>query len=171
MLQNFDQLIQIGNKIAIHIHMFSEIRLGNNPDIYRNCVLKLQQKFTARKKIVLGTNLAAEPQFWDTVDFAPGTDRVRMQVGPSRQHKAYEQNLGKMSNQSQFEIEEDFDVYATQNRSGKVGYYIEPYVPDEADWGDYTYNYPLRLTSTGTPTKRTHDQINDQSDVEIDDDF
>ena len=166
-LQNFDQLIQVANKINIHLHMFSEIRLGIKTDVYKNCVMKLRQKFTARKKIVLGTNLVAEPQFWDTVDFAPATESVRMQVGPSRQHSAYAELLGEMSDQSQFEIEEDLDVYAARQRSRKVGYNINPYVPDDADWGDQTYNYPLRVTSTGTPTKRSHEQMEDIGDDEI----
>ena len=163
-LQNFDQLIQVGNKISIHIHMFSEIRLGIKTDVYKNCVLKLRQKFTARKKIVLGSNLAEEPQFWNTVDYAPATERVSMQVGPAQQHPAYSELLGHQSEQSQFEIEEDLDVYAARQRSKKVGYHIEPYVPDNADWGENTYNYPLRVTSTGTPTKRKHEEIEDDDD-------
>ena len=169
-VQNFDQLIQVGNKIAIHIHMFSEVRQHIHTDIYKNCVLKLRQKFTARKKIVLGTNLPAEPQFWDTVDFAPATQRVRMQVGPVRQHPAYTERLGHMSDQSQFEIEEDLDVYAARQRTKKVGYHVEPYVPNEADWGDYYYIYPLRVDSEGTPIKRKHDQMEDIDD-EIMEDF
>jgi hypothetical protein len=91
-----------------------------------------------------------------------------MQVGPAQQHPAYSELLGHQSAQSQFEIEEDLDVYAARQRSKKVGYHIEPYVPDDADWGDQTYNYPLRVTSTGTPTKRKHEEISGGDDDEMD---
>jgi len=156
-LQSFDQLVNIGNKIQIHIHMFSDIRRGIKNDIYKNCVLKLMQKFTAKKKIVLGMNLPAEPQFWDTVDFKAATELVKMQDGPSRQHDAYADLLGHMSDQSESYIEDDLDVYAAHKRSQKVGYHIEPYVPDGDDWSVVKYNYPLRLTSSGLSLKRTHD--------------
>ena len=157
-----DQLKIVGNKMYIHIHMFDSCRLGKEDNIYKNIVESLTHKFTAKKKIVLGTNLPAEPQFWDTVQYEPHDDPNRVinqRQGPERQHSAWGSRLGYQEDCSDVIIEEDLDIYAARQRSSKTKRHVEPYEPNPADWSHQLYGYPLRKLDGRLPLKRTHEVI------------
>lgn len=157
-----DQLKIVGNKIYIHIHMFDYARLGKEDNIYKNIVENLTHKFTARKKIVLGTNLTAEPHFWDTMQYEPHSDPTRVidqRQGPERQHSAWGSRLGYQEDCSNVVIDEDLDVYAARQRSIKTKRNVDAYEPAPEDWHQQLYGYPLRKNDSGLPLKRTHQDI------------
>jgi len=156
--QSYDQLIIDGNKIYVHIHMFRDIRCNIDDNIYKKVVQKLMHKFTARKKIVLGMNLPAEPYFWDTVQYSPQDHVISLSDGPKAAHPLYEQITGAMEDSS-IEIEEDLDIFAARHRGRSIGREVFPYEPNAYDSAQQQKPYPLRVNSNGQSLKRTHSNM------------
>ena len=75
-----------------------------------------------------------------------------MQLGCGEQDSFHDDIFGATDDHV-MDLEDDLDIFAAQNRSDQLGYHVEPYHPNPADFREGLRNYPVRRN------KRPHDEI------------